>query len=88
MIPLVTSLISGFVNSKVGQSKIPGFNQTNGELFTSKTNGLASVVIGYAITVLTGEPDWVDRIISNGILVYAAFQVFKRDTGFKVKPEE
>jgi len=85
-IPVITAAISAFKDSPIGQKKVIGFNQNLGEALTSKTNGFSTLVFGYAVTLLSGDPDWVDRIIGNVIIVYAAYATFTRDTHFKKTP--
>lgn len=55
MIPLIPTLISAFINTKVGQTKVPGFAQNIGEFTTSKTNNIATGVMGYGIYMLTQD---------------------------------
>jgi len=81
MIPLIP-IITAFLSS-TGKKKVPGFAQNLGGLITSKTNQFTVVIITYAIATLTGEPDWVDRIICNLIIVMGMYSTFSRDTKFK-----
>lgn len=86
LLGFVPSIIKAFTDSPVGQAKVPGFAQNVGQLVTSKTNALSTILVGYAITLLSGEPDIADRIIGNVILLYAAYGTFSRDTKFKKTP--
>ena len=56
MIPIISEVIAAFVSSKVGKTKIPGFNQNVGEFMTTKTNNVANIVMAYGISVLAVTP--------------------------------
>ena len=60
MIPLIPTLISAFVSSKLGQATVPLTKQSTSEFLSSKTNLTASPLVTYGLYLLATDP-------SNGI---------------------
>jgi len=63
---IIASLITAFVSSKVGQTKVPGFAQNIGQFTTSKTNGIASGVMGYGMYLLSND---VNSIMGHSYII-------------------
>ena len=86
MITLIQTIISSFLTSKVGQTKVPGFAQNVGELVTSKTNILgASPAVIYGLTLLASDPhDKIGHAYLIGGVALAAI----KDAIVKIKRPE
>ena len=82
MIPLVTNLISAFVSSKVGQTKVPGFSQSVGEFATSKTNLTSSPLVVYGTYLLSQDPS---NAIGHAYLVGGVALIAIKDAIVKIK---
>jgi hypothetical protein len=79
---MIQTLISSFVASKVGQTKIPGFSQKIGEFTTSKTNFAGSPLTLYGGYLLTQDPS---NVIGHAYLIGGVALIAIKDAIVKLK---